>query len=144
MPITFHPKIGQMLYCDFTQGFKEPEMVKAKRPVIVISGDMKGRAGLVTVVALSTKVPDPIMPYHYKVPKQSMPMLGDFQTNESWIKGDMIYTVGFHRLNLIKLGTRQPNGKRQYYQRRLGREQMKEIYSCVLHGINLGQLSKYL
>ena len=63
MPITFHPKIGQMLYCDFTQGFKEPEMVKAKRPVIVISGDMKGRAGLVTVVALSTKVPDPIRGY---------------------------------------------------------------------------------
>lgn len=144
MPIKFHPKIGQLLLCDFSQGFQKPEMIKPNRPVIVVSSDMPGRSGLVTIVALSTKEPDKIMPFHYRIPRQSMPMLGNFQEQDSWIKGDMVYTVGFHRLNLIKLGSRGANGKRQYYQRRLGREQMKAVYSCVLHGINLGKLAPYL
>ncbi|EHN5985923.1 type II toxin-antitoxin system PemK/MazF family toxin, partial [Salmonella enterica] len=49
MPITHHPKPGQILLCDFSQGFKEPEMIKPSRPVIVLSGSMPGRANLVTV-----------------------------------------------------------------------------------------------
>ncbi|VAW98274.1 hypothetical protein MNBD_GAMMA19-1918 [hydrothermal vent metagenome] len=74
-----------------------------------------------------------------------MPQIGRFQDNDSWVKGDLLYTVGFHRLNLIKLGKRTPNtGKRIYYQNRLGRERMKEIYTCVLHGLNLGALSRHL
>jgi len=28
MPISFYPKIGQILLCDFSVGFEEPEMVK--------------------------------------------------------------------------------------------------------------------
>ena len=37
MPINYPPKRGQILLCDFSQGFKEPEMVKGSRPVVVIS-----------------------------------------------------------------------------------------------------------
>jgi len=73
-----------------------------------------------------------------------MPMIGKFQEQDSWVKGDMIYTFGFHRLDLIKLGTRGSDGKRQYYTNRFGREQMKEIYSCVLSGLNLDNLAKHL
>ncbi|RDX36625.1 type II toxin-antitoxin system PemK/MazF family toxin [Kangiella sp. HD9-110m-PIT-SAG07] len=101
MAIKFHPKVGQLLLCDFSVGFKEPEMVKNKRPVVVISPSMAGRQNLVTVVALSTKEPEKLLNYHYKLPKNSMPQLGRFQTSDTWLKGDMIYTVGFHRLNLI-------------------------------------------
>ena len=144
MPITIHPRIGQILLCDFSEGFKEPEMVKSKRPVIIISSELKGRNKLVTIVPLSTKRPDPIQPYHYLLPRSSLPMLGDFQENESWVKGDMLYTVAFHRLELIRLGTRNAQGKRTYYSNKLGREQMKEIYTCVLHGINLSRLVDHL
>ena len=140
MPINIHPKVGQILLCDFSQGFKEPEMVK-KRPVLVI----QSRDSLVTVVALSTAEPSPIKSFHYKIPKQSMPMLDPFQKNETWLKGDMIYTIGFHRLDLIQLGTRNPQtGKRIYFTQKLGREQMKDIYKCVLHGLNLGHLSPHI
>ena len=142
--ITIHPKIGQILLCDFSQGFKEPEMIKPSRPVLILSSELKGRSKLVTVVALSTTKPNPIQPYHYLLPKNSMPMLQRFQDKETWVKGDMIYTVAFHRLDLIKLGTRNHLGKREYYQRRLGREQMKKVYSCVLNGLNLAHLSNYL
>lgn len=144
MPIKYHPSIGQMLLCDFSKGFKEPEMVKDKRPVIVISPNLKSRDQLVTVVALSTRAPSPIMPYHYQIPMASMPQLGRFQRSDSWLKGDMIYTVGFHRVDLIRLNKRDANGQRAYFTQKLGRAQMKSIYSCVLHGINLGQLTRHL
>jgi uncharacterized protein YifN (PemK superfamily) len=145
MAITFHPKPGQILICDFSKGFKEPEIVKSNRPVIVLTPPFKGRAGLVTVVPLGTKEPTEIMPYHCKLPKNCMPQVGLFQDNDSWVKGDLLYTVGFHRLDLIRLGKRDPNtGKRLYYLNRLGRERMKEIYTCVLHGLNIGNLSQYL
>jgi uncharacterized protein YifN (PemK superfamily) len=137
--IIFHPSPGQILFCDFSQGFKEPEIVK-HRPVVILSGAIRGRSKLVTIVPLSTVKPETIQPYHYLMPKQSMPMLDIFQRNDSWLKGDMLYTVGFHRLDLIQLGDKDANGKRQYYKARLGREQMKPIYQCVMHGLNLSKL----
>ncbi len=145
MSITIHPKLGQVLLCDFSQGFREPEIVKSKRPVIILTSQLKNRAELVTVVPLSTVKPDPVMPYHYMLPKNCMPQIGMFQERDSWIKGDMIYTVGFHRLNLIQLGKRDSvTGKRLYYKNRLGRDRMKEIYASVLHGLNLGMLTQHL
>lgn len=144
MPIPFNPRPGQILMCDFTQGFKEPEMVK-KRPVVVLSPAMQGRQGLVTVAALSSVRPDPPRPFHVMLPKAALPQLGEFQVKETWVKGDMIYAVGFHRLNMIRLGKRdQRTGKRVYFTNRLGRERMQEIYSCVLHGLGIGQLGQYL
>ena len=142
--ITIHPNPGQILFCDFSQGFKEPEMVKNKRPVVVLTGSIRGRAKLVTVVPLSTVVPNPPQPYHYLMPKQSMPMIRILQENDSWLKGDMIYTVGFHRLDLIQLGTKNSDGKRQYFKARLGRDQMKQIYQCVMHGLNLPKLAPHV
>jgi mRNA interferase MazF len=136
--INIHPKSGQILLCDFS-GFKEPEMVKTRPVVILVS-----RAGLVTVLPLSTVEPTLIQPYHYKIPKQSMPMIGRFEAKESWVKGDMPYAVGHHRLNLIRLGKRGTNGKRLYFTSRLGSDQMKKIKECLLHGLNLGNLGAYL
>jgi len=145
MAINFHPKVGQMLHCDFSLGFKAPEMVKSGRPVLVLSPNMQGRGKLVTVIALSTAEPSVIQSYHYQLPKNAMPQLGRFQEKETWVKGDMIYTVGFHRLDLIRLGKRYPRtGKRLYFTQRLEREQMKQVYGCVLHGLNLTHLPQHL
>lgn len=145
MAIQFHPKVGQILLCDFSVGFKAPEMVKSNRPVLAVSPSIPGRSKLVTILALSTSTPAPIMPYHYKIPKNSMPQLGRFQEKDTWLKADMIYTVGFHRLDLIRLNKKNPtNGKRMYYQNRLGRDQMSEVYKCMLHGLNLGHLHAHL
>ena len=144
MAIIYHPRPGQILLCDFAPGFKEPEMVKEKRPVVILTGAIKGRANLVTVVPLSHSEPSPPQLYHYKIPKSSLPMLGNFQDSNSWLKGDMIYTVGFHRLTLIRLGVKGPDGKRVNFKKRLGLEQMKSIYQCVMHGLNLSKLAAYI
>lgn len=141
--INIHPRPGQILICDFSVGFKEPEMVKA-RPVVVLTPSMPGREGLVTVVALSTVAPRPPLNYHLLLPRSSLPTLGTFQDNDTWVKGDMIYTVGFHRLELIKLRGRKPDGRRDYFTNRLSRERMREIYACVLCGLNLGALASHI
>lgn len=141
--IKYHPKVGQIFMCDFSAGFRPPEMVK-KRPVIILTPQFKGRADLVTVTPLSTKIPEPIQDYHYELPTKCLPQTGYFQKSNSWVKGDMIYTVSISRLDLIQLGKRGADGKRLYYSNKLGRERMKEIYACLLHGLNLGNLSQYL
>lgn len=142
MALPFHPNPGTILMCDFGQGFKEPEMVK-KRPVVVISPKLKNCGGLCTVVALSTVKPTIIENWHYLLPPASMPKIDKFQRGESWVKGDMVYRVGFARLEMIKMG-KDSSGTRQYFKQRLGREQMQRVYSCLLHSLNLGHLESHL
>lgn len=145
MALTFHPRPGTILVCDFSKGFKEPEMVKTGRPVVVLTPQIDGRGKLVTVVALSTVAPDPVREFHCRLPRASLPQLGRFQDRDTWVKGDMVYSVGFHRLDLIQLGKRHPGtGKRMYFNQRLGREQMRRVYECVLHGLSLGHLCRHL
>lgn len=143
MPIEIYPKPGQILMCDFSKGFKEPEMTK-NRPVVVLTPPMNGRNNLTTIVALSTVKPDPVLKFHCHLPKASLPMTGFFQGSETWVKGDMVYSVGFHRLDLVRLGTRNPDGSRCYFKQRLSRAKMREIYSCLLHGLNLGAMAEHI
>ena len=49
-------------------------MVKPSRPVIILTPQIQGRANLVTVAALSTGPSSPVMPFHYQIPKNSMPL----------------------------------------------------------------------
>jgi uncharacterized protein YifN (PemK superfamily) len=142
--INYYPNVGQILMCDFSKGFEEPEMVK-RRPVLIVAPPIRGRGKLVTVVCLSTTKPNPIQNYHCRLPIASLPQLGNFQQNDTWVKADMIYTLGFNRLEAIKLGKRDTHtNKRVYFTAKLGREKMKEIYTCLLHGLNLGAISKHL
>ncbi len=118
-------------------------MVKS-RPVVVISPKMRHRAGLVTVVPLSTVEPSPVQAHHMLLSKASLPQLGHFQMKDSWLKGDMLYTVGFHRLNLIRLGKRGQDGKRLYFKNRLGRTTMAQVYRCVMHGMGMPHLVEHV
>ena len=142
MGLKFHPSPGAILRCDF-RGFKEPEMVK-RRPVIVLSPRLRGRDGLATIVAISSKRPEPQEDYHCLLPKAALPQLGMFQVEESWVKGDMVYTVAFERLDLYLLNKRGHDGKREYFNRRLGRDNMREVYRCVLNGMGLRNLPPHL
>lgn len=98
MPIKEHPFVGSILLCDFNSGFREPEMVK-RRPVVVLSPKIAARPGLCTVVALSETEPHPRLPYHCQI--DIRPKLPDgFNSDGVWVKGDMIYAVGFTVLTL--------------------------------------------
>jgi uncharacterized protein YifN (PemK superfamily) len=82
------------------------------------------------------------MPYHLEIKLKSA-LTTHWSCPSFWIKGDMIYSVGFHRLNLIRL-TKNHLGERQYYKSPLNTEQLNAIYGCVLHGLGLSSLTKHL
>jgi mRNA interferase MazF len=139
MALKFNPRKGQILMCDFTVGFKPPEAVK-NRPVVV----WRCRNGLATVVVLSTVAPFPVEKYHMKIPRMEMPRTPSFSKGDSWLKGDMIYSVGLERLDLIELPKAKGRAKREYFLRRLDLETLKKIERCILWGIGLSRLEKFL
>lgn len=99
MPITFHPRPGIVLMCDFTTGFMAPEIIKM-RPVVVVSPHHIKRHNLYTVVPLSRTEPNPSQPYHVYFPKT--PVAGEF--GACWAKCDMVMSVSTERLDRKKVG----------------------------------------
>lgn len=138
MALKFHPEPGTILICDFSTGFQPPEMVK-RRPVIVISPKLKHRNHLATIVPLSTTAPDPVCDFHCKITLKE-PMPKPFHSPTMWVKGDMLATVAFSRLELLR-GKRDKSGKRNYLTICLEPVQLKDVYGCVLHAIGLGHLT---
>lgn len=133
--------MGTLLMCDFQQGFREPEMVK-RRLVVVLSPKIQARPGLCTVVSLSTTPPNPAMPYHCQI--DIRPVLpAKYVSDGVWVKGDMVYAVGFHRLDLVRTG-KDIYGNRNYYFSCLSADNIKKIRECVLHGMGLSALTKHL
>lgn len=135
MPLTFHPSPGLILVCDYTTGFILPEMVK-RRPVIVISPRLRNRVNLCTVVPLSTS--DPVRPqeYHCRI-EMERPLPKPWDSKVVWVKADMIATVSFSRLELVR-GPKDFEGKRKYIQANIGPENLLKIRKCVLSALGLG------
>lgn len=136
MAIQFHPKYGQILYCDFTSGFREPEMVK-NRPVIVIS---RSNNQVCTVVPLSGTKPDPVRSHHYEISPASLPNRLAAQ-GSWWAKCDMVTTVGFWRLDRVKEG-KDANGKRQFSTKCLNDNDLREVKKCVIYALCLSDLTQ--
>ena len=141
MPNKEQPPMGTILICDFDSDFKLPEMVKI-RPVVVVSPKISNRHGLCTVVALSTTPPDPKMPFHAEI-SISPRMPAPWDAEKMWIKGDMIYAIGFHRLNFVRDG-KDIHGKRKYRFSTLTEDQIKLVRTLVLRSIGLSTLTKHL
>ena len=140
MAINFHSDQGAILICDF-KGFNAPEIVK-RRPVIVVSPRLRLRGKLCSIVPLSTTPPPQIMPYHHKLyvnPELPEP----YNANFHWVKADMIYTVSFERLYLLRDG-KDNKGKRIYDDRVIDKADLLKIQQCILHGLGLTSLTNYL
>ena len=93
----FTPRLVLLLSVIFA-GFVVPEMVK-RRPAIVVSPRLRGRSGLCTIVPLSTTPPAREQKYHCLL-ELNPPLPRPFDAEVCWVKGDMLYTVSFARLNL--------------------------------------------
>ena len=131
LPITFHPKPGHVLICDFTTGFRPPEMVK-RRPVVVIS---KSRQQLVTIVPISTTEPYPIEKWHHELRDGSLPV--SLRGARHWAKCDMVTTVAFWRLDRVRVGKDPTTGKRTYVTHVVCPEDLTAIRVAVLHALGL-------
>ncbi len=134
MAIEYHPKRGTIVRVNFDQGFRVPEMVK-KRLCVVLSPPIEARVGLCTVVPLSTTAPEKVMLYHYEfqIPFQLPHGWGN---RTRWVKGDMVCAVGWHRIDLLRMG-KDNNGKRQYQLNTLSSLHLKAISDCVLYSLGV-------
>jgi uncharacterized protein YifN (PemK superfamily) len=140
MPITFVPAPGTILLCDYS-GSIPPEMEKT-RPVLVISPPSKGRYKLATVVALSTTDPDPVMPFHCKI-AVNPPLPPPFNSPEMWVKGDMLFTASYDRLDRFKMG-KNPNGTRIYKAFNAPKASLQDVQKAVLNGLGLSHLTPHI
>lgn len=113
MSINFHPRAGDVLYCDFA-GNVAPEIIK-NRPVVVVC--TMRRSQLVMVVPLSTTPPTQVKNYHHQLSVNPIPN----DTRASWAKCDMVTTVRLARLDRIKVG------KRNWVSRSIGIDDLTAI-----------------
>ena len=141
MPLSYHPKPGTIVICDFNRGFVPPEMVK-KRPALVISPKFRKRNNLCTIIPFSTTIPDPIMPYHYRLCFDP-PLPSPYNSSTQWAKGDMLYTVSFDRLSMPFV-RKKANGKRIYDIRTIDEADFIKIKKCVLNALGMTNLTEYL
>ena len=123
MPLSFSPKPGTIVICDFSTGFRPPEMVKT-RPVVVVS-PRRRHSQLVTVVPLSSTRPKPSEPWHHQLrggiyPPARGPM---------WAKCDVIITVALERLDRIK--TKDSQGRRSYTTYSIPDDEFQAIMACL-------------
>jgi mRNA interferase MazF len=127
MALSFHPKVGTLLMCDFSTGFKPPEMVKV-RPAVVVS--LKGRQ-LATVVPLSTVEPIPFESCHVEMSADSLPK--SLAGNRCWAKCDMVTCVAFWRLDRIKDGKCPRTGRRIYVAPEISAVDLQQIRKALRH-----------
>lgn len=114
--------------CDYSKGgFRAPEMVK-RRPVIAISPRLRHRKGLITIVPLSTTAPARTADYHCKITFEKA--LPRFASLECWVKADMLATVSFERLDLLRTD-RDHTGKRKYLTPRISEEDFEKVKTCI-------------
>lgn len=133
MALNFHPNPGTILICDYS-GFQKPEMVK-RRPVVVISPRLRNRNDLCTVVPLSTTPPDPVCEFHLRI-VLDRPLPKPWDAVAMWVKADMLATVGFYRLDLIRIG-RDHTGKRKYLKKQLSHDVTLQIRQCVSYALGM-------
>ena len=95
MGLPYHPKVGEVLWCDY-KNLVPPEMEK-KRLAIVISPKFINRTDLCTVVPISTTAPKVAQNYHHRLEADPLPTSPEGTV--AWAKCDMVMTVSFGRLS---------------------------------------------
>lgn len=90
--------------------------------MVVISPNLPRRAGLVTVIPLSTTAPLPIEQYHYRL--RGNPIPGK-EVGEIWAKCDLVTTVSLARLDRKKIA------RGQFAVGYVSMQQVREMRRCA-------------
>lgn len=134
--------MGTIVICDYSTGFKPPEMVK-ERLAVVMSPRLPHRDNLCTVVPLSTSVPANHTLYQVRI-ELPMEAPAPYEGRYKWAKADMMATVGYGRLTLPYTGRDKNTGKRKYLQIILVEEELAKVRTSLLFALGLGHLTKYV
>jgi len=142
MALSYHPRPGEIVLCNYNTGFIAPEMVK-QRPVVIVSPRLRRRDNLVSVIPLSTTPPNPVDLHHCQIPL-AIPLPRPFDTPVMWAKCDMVATVALARLDRFRDGRAAGGGARRFTTGRVSDAQLIEIRKAMLHGLGLGSLTIHL
>jgi uncharacterized protein YifN (PemK superfamily) len=130
--LPFHPRPGDILICDYSTGFRPPEMVK-RRLCVVVSPKLKRRTDLATVVPISQTCPDNPEPWHHRIDLVSQSW-GD---GPRWIACDMIATVAYDRLSRPHF--RHPvTGSRVFERLSLSQDDVIAVQNGIRAALGLG------
>jgi mRNA interferase MazF len=141
MSLMFPPQLGLVVICDYSTGFREPEMVK-ERLAVVVSKRLPHRDGLCTVVPLSTTPSRHGIRYQCKVDlpfEAPAPYAGSVK----WAKADMLATLCYNRMSLPYEG-KDHTGKRKYLKMILNPVELAKIRVAMLHALDLETLAHHL
>ena len=101
MSITFAPKRGAILMCDFDMAYVDPEMRKVRQALVISIKSNNHRHALLpgtcTVIPFTTVQPSTIGPDDVHVAQGTYWSLSE----ECWLRCKMITTVSHSRLNLV-------------------------------------------
>jgi mRNA interferase MazF len=142
MALSYYPKLGEIVLCDYSTGFQIPEMVK-RRPVVVISPRLRNRHNLVTVVPLSTTAPEPVAGYHCRV-SLTVELPKPFDAAAMWAKCDMVSAVSRNRLDRFRAGRSSKDHGRKYVTGQLDSDQLKAVRCAVLFGLGFDSLTVHM
>jgi uncharacterized protein YifN (PemK superfamily) len=131
MPVTRHPTPGTIVRVDLSEGFRNPEIGK-RRPAVVLSPPLPGRALMCTIVPLSTTPPKPVLPHHMQICFDP-PLPRPYTAPVVWLKGDIVLTVAFHRLRYLFEG--RAEGRRDHDVRVLDQDTFRRVQNCVRVGL---------
>ena len=134
MTLLYHPRIGDVVMCEFPHCLRKPEIVK-KRPVIVMTREHKGRPSLCTVVPLSTTEPRPPREYHVKIDEAGLPK--SLRSRHHWAKCDMLYTLCLDRLDRVQSGRDRTTGQRIYETGRITIDEIAQIRTAILYALSI-------
>ncbi len=111
-----------------------PEMVKT-RPAVVISPRLPHRDGLCTVVPISGTYSGRDL--FYEVRLEFNPSLPDPYLYEvAWAKCDMLATVGFKRLDMLRT-KRDQFGRRKYLKPKLPEADFERVKQGILFALGM-------
>jgi uncharacterized protein YifN (PemK superfamily) len=128
MAITFVPKPGQVLMCNFdSDGFIRPEMQKI-RHCVVISPRGRRHTGCCIIVPISGVAPDPVEHHHVLISANKYSFFKKDQ--DVWAKGDMVTHVAFARLDRVL-------DQGRYASPSVSAEDFKAIQAAVLNAMGL-------
>lgn len=143
MPLSYYPKPGEIVLCDYRTGFLKDELQK-RRPVVIVSPRLRKRGHLCTVVPLSTTDPDEVQSHHFWL-ELANPLPEPYSSPTMWAKCDMVGTVSMDRLDRFKDGrTRNGGHARRFRTGEVSKEQLVAIKKGVLCGLGLSSLTIHL
>jgi len=136
MSLTYHPRQGEVLMCDYgAGGFIAPEMVKT-RPIVVLS-PKRLNAQTCLVVPLSTTTPTVQLSHHHIINPMSLPRA--LRQEVSWVKGDMVTHVAVSRLDRVRY-RRSVDGRRVYESTIVLEADWRAIQICIRHSLGLNDI----